>query len=156
MEWRWLRMDVPGRLKEISAQIFEQERVKAAAMWADALESAKQLLRENMRELVAHMVDRLTPGADGKPNVFRNSMLANINDFLDTFQSRNITDDSDLQEIVTNARKLLSGVEPTDLRENDSTRNFVQQQFQAIQLTLDGMIGSKPQRKITFADERAA
>jgi hypothetical protein len=153
MEWRWLTMDVPGRLKEISAAVFEQEREKAAAMWADALDSARQLLRENMRDLVGHMVDRLTPGADGKPNVFRNSMLANINGFLDTFGSRNITDDAELQELVTNARKLLSGVEPADLRENGSTRKFVQQQFQAIQLTLDGMIGAKPQRRITFADD---
>jgi hypothetical protein len=40
-----------------------------------------------------------------------------------------------------------------DLRENDRTRQFVQQQFQAIQLTLDGMIQAKPQRRITFADD---
>ena len=39
MEWRWLTMDVPGRLKEISAAVFEQEREKAAAMWADALDT---------------------------------------------------------------------------------------------------------------------
>jgi hypothetical protein len=153
MEWRWLTMDVPGRLKEISASVFEQEREKAAKMWADALDSARQLLRENMRELVSHMVDRLQPEADGKPKVFRNSMLANINGFLDTFNSRNITDDAELQELVTNARKLLSGVEPADLRENDSTRNFVQKQFAAIQLTLDGMVQAKPQRRITFADD---
>jgi hypothetical protein len=60
-------------------------------------------------------------------------MLGNINGFLDTFNSRNITDVAELQELVTNARKLLSGVEPADLRENDSTRKFVQQQSVAIQ-----------------------
>jgi len=49
-----------------------------------------------MAELVTHMRDRLKEGPDGKPLKFKESTVSKLVEFLDIFEFRNVTDDSEL------------------------------------------------------------
>ncbi len=151
---RYVSFDVPTALKEVSGEIFAREREKAARAWQDTLEAWTVLLRTSMADLVNHMVERLSMNADGKPRVFKDSLVSNLRDFLGTFDARNVADDADLKELAEKARSLLSrDVTPERLREDSRFREAVAVGFAKIKEKLDTMIVERPKRRITFGDE---
>jgi hypothetical protein len=101
---------VPGQLKTISGRIWQEEREKAAQRFAEAQTEAQGLLRESISELVNHMLERLEASENSKPKVFKKSTVANLSEFLATFEFRNIANDTELKEQVEKARVLLVGV----------------------------------------------
>lgn len=114
--WQYVSFGVPDQLKGISQEVWEQEREKAAQRMAEASSEIQQVLRQSMADLVAHMAERLKEGADGKPLKFKQTTVSNLVEFLSNFSFRNVTDDQELQSLVTRARELLQGVEADDLR----------------------------------------
>ena len=82
------------------------------------------MLRESiLAGLVNHMVDRLEASDSGKPKVFKKSTVANLCDFLATFDFRNISDDGELKEQVEKTRALLSGVTAEEIRTTADLRS---------------------------------
>ena len=150
--WQYLEIGVSGKLKEVSADIQAREAAKMNATYVEASQAIQALLRTSMGELVNHLVDRLTPGPDGKKKVFRDSMLDNVNDFLKTFRSRNLTDDTDLATLVEQAQQLTNGISPENLRTNEGLRDNVQRGFEQIKAQLDAMIQVAPTREIRLTD----
>ena len=152
LDWRWITIGTPNQLRQISATFFREEREKAAQYWTEAMEEGKQFLRGIFLELVKHARERLEPGPEGKPRIFRNSMVENISTFLDTFNARNIADDSQLAELVGQMRQLAAGVEPEDLRGDSGLRRAWARELGKIETTLNSMVIDKPTRRITFED----
>lgn len=143
----------PLALKGISKEIFERERDKAAATWTQATHQVRELLRAQIKMLVDRAADRLQPGKDGKPRIFRDTLVANITDFLDTFSARNIADDKDLADVMDKMRDLAAGLDPQDLREDAELRSRIQSQFACLASELDGMIVNRPSRRIELDEE---
>ena len=154
-DWQVFEIGLPGKIKTVSAEIYEQERKKAEAHWTEAAIEIQSVLRLAMKELVDHMVNRLEAKDDGKQKTISKSMLPNLNDFLDTFRARNIANDGELQKLVEDARQLLKDVDVGALRNSDATRNKIQTGFATIKTKLDAMVVDKPTRKITFAEDAA-
>jgi hypothetical protein len=153
MRWKLFVMDTPLALAAISADMLADERGKAAKDVMDEVDMIKSALRLELKELTSHMVERLSGTDDkGKPKIFRESMLGNIREFLALFEARNLADDGELAALVANARAAVSGVSTEDLRESVNVRRTTREAFAKIQLSLDGMMQSKPQRSITFED----
>lgn len=152
LDWSYVSFGVPGNLEGINSEMFKREQLKAQQKWAEATDAVQQVLRENMKELVDHLLDRLQGGEDGKPKVFKKSMIDNFNDFLDTFSARNITDDDALQSLVSEAKKMLEGVDADELRVSKRTRTQVADGFAKMQKSLDFMLQEKPKRAISFED----
>lgn len=150
--WQYVSFGVPDQLREISTRIWEGEREKAATMMAEAADEIQQVLRAALSELVEHMRDRLKEGPDGKPLKFKESTVSKLVEFLDTFEFRNVTDDSELKSLVESARELLKGVNAEDLRTTAQLRAKVQQGMAAIAAELDTMVVKKGTRKFR-ADE---
>src|SRR5207302_2361845 len=105
--WQYVSFGVPDQLKAISAEVWEQEREKAAQRMADASAEIQVVLRESMAKLVQHMTDRLKEGPDGNPLRFKGTTVSNLVEFLTNFEFRNVTDDNELQALVMQARELL-------------------------------------------------
>src|SRR6266571_6395697 len=120
--WQYVSFGVPEQLKGISREVWEQEREKAAVRMAEASTEIQVVLRETMAKLVQHMADRLKEGPDGKPLRFKETTVSNLIDFLTNFEFRNVTDDSELQALVTSVRNLLQGVHADDLRTTGALR----------------------------------
>ena len=151
--WRYVSFGVPDQLKAISREVWEQEREKAAQRMAEASTEIQTVLRESMAKLVQHMADRLKEGPDGKPLRFKETTVSNLVEFLTNFEFRNVTDDSELQALVPQARELLHGVNADDLRTTGDLRMKVQQGISEIAAQLDTMLTRTGGRKFRFDEE---
>ena len=119
----------------------------SAQRFAEAQTEAQGLLRESMSELVNHMVERLDASENGKPKVFKKSTVANLGDFLATFDFRNIANDTELKEQVEKTRALLSGVTAEEIRTTADLRSRLKTGMSEIAAKLDAMVVTMPRRK---------
>jgi hypothetical protein len=125
---------------------FERDPQAAAEWRSEALGECRQALRAAFADVVAHLADRLEPGPEGKPKTFRDSLIANFNEFVESFNARNLADDGELAELVAKARGVLSGVDATDLRKRDGLRAAVARSMAAIKPAVDALVMDKPTR----------
>lgn len=137
--WEYVSFGVPDKLKELSTEMWKQEREKAAKRMAEASENIQLVLRESMLQLVGKMAERLKSDPEGKPLVFRNTLVENLTEFLGNFDFRNVTDDAELQKIVKEARALLKGVDADTLRNTDTVREKVGKEMEKLAKSLEKM-----------------
>lgn len=76
-----------------------------------------------------------------------------MEDFLKTFDVRNITDDKQLKVQVGKMRQLLKGTNPELLRTDESNRDFIREKFEEIKKNMAPLIVEKPTRSISFDEE---
>jgi hypothetical protein len=138
--WRYLNLGAPSQLQSINAKIFNEQRALVAAQVQEAALEIRQMMRATMLELVEHMRERLTPDADGKPKMFRESMIERFNAFIDNFNVRNVTDDAALKAVVEQARALVNGVDADVLRNDKLRRDAINSGLDAVKATLDTMV----------------
>src|ERR1039458_6002694 len=148
--WHFVPFTVAGENEGISAQLAKEERQKARATWTAAANEMTLMLRASMQELVDHMLDRLSGGEDGKPQMFRAGMTAKMMEFLDDFEDRNITNDTELSALVVDAKKLLEGVDDKELRASNRTRKQIVEGLSVVKKTLDTMLEERPDRAFSF------
>jgi len=148
----WLSFDVPAALRAISTELWSRERARVEAEWRDAAEEVRGALREGFAKLVDHLAERLQPAEDGKRKVFRDTAIANVTAFLDTFTARDVTDDSALAALVNQARGMLAGVDPDRVRSSSMTRERLAEGFGQIQASLSELV-TPVARKVRFTDE---
>lgn len=151
--WDYWTLDTPANLQDISQEFFEQEKQKAQAKWNQAGFEVQMALREAFSQLVNHFTGKLAGLEDGKTKRFHTSSLTNIMEFIDTFADRNIAGDGELAALVAKARKMVTGLDPADLKAQEGLRGPIQAGFEQIKKNLDSLVEEKPVRKITFADE---
>lgn len=148
LEWYFLALTAPRSLESVSEEMYMESKLRMEQNIATATESVQAILREQFKKLVDHMVERLTPEADGKKRIFRDSLTANFKEFLAKFSTMNITEDAELAKLVLEARNLMDGVEPDALRDLDDLRNTVLAGFDKIQCLTDELIENEPVRRI--------
>lgn len=149
-EWHYVTFDTPHRLKAISASLFESERQKAQQKLEIVADECRQAMRAGLADLVGHLVDKLSPGDDGKPKRFTKTTVTNLNDFLATFELRNVTDDAALGALVKQARSVITGVDAALLKSDELVRAKVMTEMTALQAALEPMVST---RQISFDDE---
>lgn len=153
IEWYYLDFRVPGSMEKLDKGLFEAEQQKHKNLWDEATEVARQVLRTYLSELVDHAVEKLGSSETGKKKVFRDSMIPKWQEFLGTFDARNITDDTELKALVEKARGLLAGVDNGILRSDDSVRTKVRSGLGEVKATLDAMIVAAPVRSLNLDEE---
>jgi predicted KAP-like P-loop ATPase len=60
----------------------------------------------------------------------------------------NISSNEQLDELVSQAQRIVRGVEPQSLRDNQTLRQQVATQLSGVQATLDGLLVDRPRRNI--------
>jgi len=153
--WRYVSFGVPVELEAIKEEVYKREQEKAVAHWDSATTEIQQMLRASMQDLVGHMNERLTPTEDGKAKIFKASTIDNINEFLTTFEARNVTDDKELAALVEKAKGLTHGLDAEKLRTDEELRKAMQIGMNNIKAELDTMVVLKPGRKIRYDDTEA-
>jgi hypothetical protein len=156
-EYSFIECQTPAKLSSVSKAVFDKEREKAASQWTTARELGVQLLRASFADLVTHMVERLTPDATGKQKRFTKPLVSNLEEFCgELFDSKNsILGDSELSALVEKSKRLLSGVEASDLKD-DGLRESVLSGFASIKSALDGMINTQSRRIKLDSDDAAS
>lgn len=152
LRWSYMTFATPDSLKNLKAGLFEREKQKIEQLVKEATEEIRDVLRLQMSALVKRMVTQLTPREDGGQKKIYDSLTGNVEDFLDTFNARNLADDVELQKLVDKARKVVrdNGADPESLRNDDFVRMEVKSGFEAINKQLDQMIVDKPARRFDF------
>lgn len=178
METKYVNMGVPENLEGISQAIFEREREKHQTSLINAADEIRMALRVSLKEMVDHMASKLAdpdetegetagsddvetdfdPTLDPKPRKkkFHASSVAKIQQFLTTFDAKNIGNDEEMAAIVAQAREILSGVDPVKLRKDDDIRQYVQQGFARIQERLNPLVVDAESRMYVDDEEEAA
>jgi hypothetical protein len=149
LSYQFIEFRAPGSLRKLDPELFQREKLKAEQNWANAIEEGKALLRESFAQLVSHLIDRLTPGPDGKPKKFKDSIVSNFNEFLSYFKDLNIADDTQLEALTAKAAMALHSVSPCTLRTSEALRESVVSDFTRIAEELGAQIESAPARRIT-------
>lgn len=150
-EWSFLSLAPPGQTQLVSAELVERERHKFQQLMQQATEQAVTALRARFAEVVDHMVERLsTDREEGKPQIFRDTLVTNVRDFVDSFSKLNISDDRQLAELVERARGAVAGVTAKDLRSDANLREHIAMRMSTVQQALDGMMVERPTRKVRF------
>lgn len=157
IEWNWLSLNVPENLP---AELRAAQQEKLERQFSEAAEQVQLALREGMSELIKHATEKLTPGEDGKKKIFRDTLIGNISEFIETFSARNIMGDVELAGLVDKARTVLTGItgkpgqKTADvLRTNDEQRETTRQQFVSITNELDKMIETQQSRAFNFEQD---
>lgn len=150
-EWQWLALSVPEGLPE-GLKAAAQEKLEK--QFSDAADEITMALRKGFLELIEHASDKLAPPGPGeKPKIFRNSLIENVQAFIDSFGARNVMNDAELAVLVDRAKAVLASgangatLTPEKLRQYANVRDATKKQFDEIKTTLDGMLTEKSSRK---------
>ena len=149
--WRYFTISTPGKYNLLSPEVYQREKAKFEAMMEETRELAMRALRQEFAGNVNHIVERLTKSEDGRPKIFKNSMVERIQEYLDSFGSRNLFDDEDLARLVSTAKEIVGNVRPNWLRENTQLQHHIREKMSAVAAEIDKALVDMPRRKIRFA-----
>ena len=141
-------VEPPQYLAELSPDLYQQECERVAARFDEAVRLAEQAFMEELQELVAHLTERLTGQVDGKPKVFRDSVVGNLTEFFQRFRQLNVRSNEQLDGLVAQCQQIVRGVEPQSLRDDQGVRQHVVQQLSQVENVLDSLLVDKPRRNI--------
>ena len=154
LRWRYVTFEVPQNLPP---EILERERAEREAAFADMTAQVREALRATLSGLLGHLSERLTPTADGQRKIFRDSVVSNLVEFLELFDSRNVTGDDELSKIAQRARQVVESATPEHLRDKgsngESLRQSVASMSAALKTAVDNLIETEHRRRFNFDDD---
>jgi hypothetical protein len=146
-KWQFLTLDTP-KISSISPELYESEVRKFQETMKEARDMTSSALKVELSELINHMVERLN--GEGKPKKFKDSLIGNFTEFLETLADRNLFRDRDLQDIANRAREVLTGVDPDDLRKYSDVQERVRAGMKELKEVVDEAIVDVPRRVISL------
>lgn len=148
VEWDFPSVQPPDYLLRLDPQLYEQQRQRMVSRFEEAVRLAEDAFTGEFEKMVSHLVERLTPGADGQAKTFKDSAVGNMNRFFEQFESLNVHSNRQLDELVEKARMLIKGVRPDQLRADGGLRKQIAGQLEGVRATLDSLLVDQPRRRI--------
>jgi hypothetical protein len=142
---------LPGKGK-IAAHVWDTEKAKADVMWANATVECQKALRVGFQTIITHMQSLLEPNVVGKKKRFTQKTVDKAITFLESFNSKNVTGDEALAELVRQAHDLLSGVEAKQLKKNAASMTAVTTGVDKICKQLSLLVENTPVRAINLEE----
>ena len=148
VSWDYPSLEPPDYLQSLNPSLYEEECRRVSARFDEAVQLAEETFISELTGLVAHLTERLTGQTDGKPKVFRDSVVENLQEFFQRFRQLNIRSNTQLDELVDQARQSIQSVEPQSLRDNRVLRETVASELADVQNALDSLMTDRPRRNI--------
>jgi hypothetical protein len=152
MVWRFFTMGAPSQVEGLDPEFVRREAERLNDMFEEARQEGVALIRTQFKELVDHLVDRLTPDPDGTRKRFNASVVKNMDAFIQSFDMRNISGDADLETLITQARNLMAGAVPDVIRESENLRDTIREGFVQLKTELDPLVENVPRRFVNVED----
>lgn len=111
--------DALAGLSDDELKKLKEESVIAAHGKVDA--AIKDLFTRIFKSL-EHAVDRLIPDEDGAQKIFRDSIIENIERAIEAAETLNITNNREVEDLVDEVKKVITGITPGDLRADAKLR----------------------------------
>ncbi len=146
IEWDYPSCDPPEYLLRVCPQLYYSECARVQTRFDEAVRLAEQAFADELGQLVSHLAERLSD--DGASKVFRDTAVTNLLEFFERFQRLNIRSDDQLDRLVADARRVVTGVQPQDLRDHAAMRQHVANELVRVEASLDGWMTDRPRRSI--------
>ncbi len=78
MQWEYPSVDPPNYLMQLSRRSNSRECERVTARFNEAIELAESAFMEELGQLISHLQERLSGQSDGKPKIFRDSVVENF------------------------------------------------------------------------------
>jgi hypothetical protein len=141
-------VEPPPYLAQLNPQLYEEECRRVQSRFDEAVRLAEEAFTAELAKLVSHLTERLSGSEDGQRKVFRDGMVENLTEFFGRFRDLNVRSNAQLDQLVANAQRVIRGVEPQALRDNDGLRQHVATEMSRVQSVLDGLLVNRPRRAI--------
>ena len=149
--WDFPSVEPPPYLARLSPELYERECQRVAAQFDHAVQLAEEAFLQELSQLVTHLTERLSGSDDGRPKIFRDSAIENLTEFFTRFRRLNIRSHQELDDVVSQAQRIVQGVEPQALRDSDNLRQRVTRQLSGVQSVLEGLLVDRPRRNVLRA-----
>jgi hypothetical protein len=146
--WDFPSVEPPEYLRQLSPDLYRQECERVTAKFNEAVQLAEQAFFDELAKLVSHLTERLSGAEDGKPKVFRDSAMENLQEFFERFRHLNVGSSQQLDDLVKQAQRTVRRIEPQELRDNKGLRQTVATRLSAVQSLIDGLMVDRPRRSI--------
>jgi hypothetical protein len=153
LTWEFPNVQPADYLLQLSPAIYEQERARVTARFEEAVRLAEQAFVSEFAKLVSHLTERLSTNPEGERKIFRDSVVANLSEFFERFKQLNVESNPQLDELVSQAQRIIQGVQPQQLRDNDFLRQHIATSLAGVQASLDGLLVDRPRRRIVRNQE---
>jgi hypothetical protein len=147
-EWDYPSSAPPSYLLSISPELYREQCTRVRDRFDEAVQLAERAFADELAQLVTHLTERLAGDDDGTAKVFRDTAVTNLLEFFDRFQRLNIRSDEQLDHLVEDARRIVSGIQPQDLRDRGDLRQRVARELTRVEASLDGWLTERPRRRI--------
>jgi hypothetical protein len=129
-------------------ELYTQEQSRIQQRFEAAVVMAENAFAEQLQEMIAHLIERLTDEPDGTKKTFKASAIENFKEFYENFNRMNVRSNAQLEGLIQRASDLVAGVDPADLRKNSNLRQNLTQQMSTVKTALDNMITNTPRRRV--------
>lgn len=119
------RLDVDHKVRNALVQEYEK------AM-ATRLNQANEELWNRLFKHLERMVDRLDVPDDGKPNIFKDTLITNAHELIKFMRDLNVTNDPELERARLALIDAINGKDPETLRSDIQARLHTKQKLQTI------------------------
>jgi hypothetical protein len=148
LSWDFPSVEPPSYLRQLNPELYEQEYSRMRGRFEEVVQMAEGAFIEELSRLVSHLCERLSAGDDGRPKVFRDTAVGNLQNFFDRFRMLNVRSNEQLDSLVSQCSDIIGGARPQDLRDNRTLRQNVASQLSAVQSVLDGWLVDRPRRRV--------
>lgn len=161
ISWRFVQLDIPEGLPP---EIREEEERKLRDTYEKAEQAIISALWAEFQGFLDHIVERLTPGDDGKKKKFNGDILGGLASFVEAFNNRNMFNDERLEALVARANEIVKNASNGDaslkdtgekLRNDDVLRLGVMESLKGIKVAVEESIATLPVRAIELEEEVA-
>ena len=148
IEFDFPSVEPPNYLQYLNPELYQQECERVQRRFDEAIQLAEEAFLGELAKLVSHLTERLSGKADGKAKIFRDSAVENLTEFFNRFRQLNVRSNEQLDSLVSDAQRIVRGIEPQELRDNAGLRQQVATELSRVQSVLDGLLVDRPRRNI--------
>ena len=113
--------ETPAILQHLAADTYQADLERTRKETEKELEAFREHLRVTLFEIVENMRKTLMK-PDGEKRVFGKRFFKRLDEFLGTFDSKNLSDDGALQGIVNQLRMVANGTDVAALKQSSETQ----------------------------------
>jgi hypothetical protein len=144
--------ETPAILKTVAADMYKEELEKAKKETEKELESFRLHLRSALLEIIENM-RRTLQKPDGDRKVFGKRFFKRLDEFLETFAVRNLSDDGELQKVVAKLKKVAIGVDVGELKADATVQSKLDKSLTGINTVLKGLVEEGEGRMMDLSAE---
>jgi hypothetical protein len=151
VEWDFPSVDPPNYLMRVNPELFEEQRQRIISRFEEAVHLAEQAFATEFGRLLSHLTSRLSNDETGEKRIFRDSAVTNLTEFFSRFQQLNVRSNPELDALVEEAQRLVQGISPQQLRDNNTLRQQVAEEMTRVRAQVESLITDAPRRRIIRA-----